>query len=217
MELLRIGERKLKVMLNASDMEKYHLTRDTIDYDNTETRSAVWQILDEAKHKTGFDAGPEKIFVQVYPGKSGGCEMYVTKIGEEKTVNGRDRRKDGRDGREGRGGREGYDGDGAPVRGSGRLTVYRYPSLETLIAVCRALKKVGYIGESAAYRKEDGSYFLVILEERRGSIVAASSFGKYGFPEEFGSRIDRPQVLSELCEYATCLEPFSAVNRLAAL
>ena len=73
MELLRIGESKLKVTLSSEDMERYSLDGDSMDYDNTETRSAVWQILDEAKHKTGFDAGGEKIFVQVYPARGGGC------------------------------------------------------------------------------------------------------------------------------------------------
>ena len=81
MELILISDKKLKVMLSASDMQKYELDNDTIDYDNTETRRAFWQILDEAKHKTGFDAASEKVFIQVYPSRGGGCEMYVTKLG----------------------------------------------------------------------------------------------------------------------------------------
>ena len=66
MELLRIGDKKLKVTLSGEDMEHYRLDSETMDYDTTETRSAFWQILDEAKHKTGFDAGGGKIFVQIY-------------------------------------------------------------------------------------------------------------------------------------------------------
>ena len=51
-----MGQDKLKVTLTPFDMIKYDLTCDKIDYDNTETRKAVWSILDYAKHETGFDA-----------------------------------------------------------------------------------------------------------------------------------------------------------------
>ena len=83
MELLRIGDNKLKVTLSGEDMEHYRLDSESMDYDTTETRSAFWQILDEAKHKTGFDAGGGRIFVQIYSSRACGCEMYVTLVGEE--------------------------------------------------------------------------------------------------------------------------------------
>ena len=84
MELIKISDSKLKIALTPTDMEKYSLDIQTMDYDKTETRSAFWQLLDEAKHKTGFDAASEKIFVQIYSSIGGGCEMYVTKL--KKTV-----------------------------------------------------------------------------------------------------------------------------------
>ncbi len=80
MELIKISDSKLKIALTPTDMEKYSLDIQTMDYDKTETRSAFWQLLDEAKHKTGFDAASEKIFVQIYSSVGGGCEMYVTKL-----------------------------------------------------------------------------------------------------------------------------------------
>ena len=81
MELIVINENKLKITLSESDMKQYSLDCNTVDYDNTETRKAFWSILDEVKQKTGFDAASQKIFVQLYPSKKGGCEMYVTKLG----------------------------------------------------------------------------------------------------------------------------------------
>ena len=80
MELIKISDSKLKIALTPTDMEKYSLDIQTMDYDKTQTRSAFWQLLDEAKHKTGFDAASEKIFVQIYSSAGGGCEMYVTKL-----------------------------------------------------------------------------------------------------------------------------------------
>ena len=84
MELIVISENKLKVMLTADDMRHYNLDCDTMDSDSGPTRRAFRCILDDARAQTGFDPGKDKIFVQLYPGKSGGCEMFVTKLGTEK-------------------------------------------------------------------------------------------------------------------------------------
>ena len=56
LELHLIQNDKLKVLLTPFDMMKYELTCESLDYDNTETRKAIWNILDFAKHETGFDA-----------------------------------------------------------------------------------------------------------------------------------------------------------------
>ena len=75
MELIRISDSKLKIMLNAEDMVHYAINSDLLNYENTETRRAVWQILDEAKQQTGFDAASDRVLIQVYPSRAGGCEM----------------------------------------------------------------------------------------------------------------------------------------------
>ena len=79
MELIKISDSKLKIALTPTDMEKYSLDIQTMDYDKTETRSAFWQLLDEAKHKTGFDAASEKIFVQIYSSKN--CTVRKQRYG----------------------------------------------------------------------------------------------------------------------------------------
>ena len=84
LELNLMGQDKLRVILTPFDMIKYDLTCDKIDYDNTETRKAVWSILDYAKHETGFDAATGRICIQVYPEKNGGCEIYITKLQKNK-------------------------------------------------------------------------------------------------------------------------------------
>lgn len=81
MELILINDTKLKIMLTREDMTRYDLDCENVDYDNTETRRAFWSILDEAKHRTGFDAARDRVFIQLYPSREGGCEMFVTKVG----------------------------------------------------------------------------------------------------------------------------------------
>ncbi len=80
MEIIRIGNDKLKLILTDGDLAKYSLKLEGCCYDNTETRRVLWQILDEAKKETGFDAAAEKTLVQAYPGRRGGCEIYVTRL-----------------------------------------------------------------------------------------------------------------------------------------
>ena len=85
MELIRISDSKLKVMLTPEDMQHYDISCDTIDKNSAASRRAFWNILDEAKLQTGFDPAGSKIFVQMYPSRSGGCELFVTRLGGEKS------------------------------------------------------------------------------------------------------------------------------------
>ena len=48
MELRVIEDDMLRVMLTRLDMIKYDIDCKSLDYHNTKTRKAVWEILDEA-------------------------------------------------------------------------------------------------------------------------------------------------------------------------
>lgn len=143
MELILISDSKLKIMLSQKDMTKYALKIEDIDYDNTETRRAFWNILDEAKHKTGFDAARERIFVQVFPSRCGGCEIFVTKL--EKGVSPEDL--------------------SVSVAKRNTNTIYRFSDINNLLSVCSILSKRGYDGESAVYC-DDKSYYLSITGDQ---------------------------------------------------
>ena len=80
MELILINEKKLKIMLTPEDMREYEIDCESVDYARAETRRAFWSILDEAKHRTGFDAASERVYIQLYPSREGGCEMFVTRL-----------------------------------------------------------------------------------------------------------------------------------------
>ena len=188
MELLRISDTKLKVTLTEEDMERYRLDSKTMDYDTTETRSAFWQILDAAKQRTGFDAGGEKLFVQVYPSRGGGCEMYVTLVndGEDEVA------------------------PEPPRRELSVLSIYRFPTLDLLLTACRKLSELGYRRESRAFSVE-GEYCLVIGELCEGGLL------QYGFLEEYGHRESGGVLLSYLTEHGICLAEERAVERLSVL
>lgn len=83
MELLQINKNELKITLSSHDLEEFDLTVNTIDYNNTKTRKAIWEIFDRAKSQLGFDAAKSKLRIKVYPLSDGGCDMYVSKLSQK--------------------------------------------------------------------------------------------------------------------------------------
>lgn len=139
MELILISSSKLKIMLTRNDVAKYELNLEDIDNDKAQTGKAFRCILDEVKRKTGFDASRDKILVQIFPSRCGGCEIFITKP-ESMCTDGESTHKKPRD-------------------------VYRFSKLDDLISVCRVLFVKGYKGESAAYY-DDKNYYLTLDREK---------------------------------------------------
>lgn len=145
MELLPIGSDKLKVTLTEADMENYRLSADSLDWDDTGTRKALWTILDEAKRQCGFDAAREQILVQIFPSRAGGCEMFVTRTGE---------RRHGST----------IEHPGTAIKKSeARACVF--DQLDDMLAFCSALDLSGYNGPSEAYLLEGGRYLLIYCKD----------------------------------------------------
>ena len=168
MEIVRISEEKLKLTLCKEDLEKYKLKPDELDYDKTETRRVIWQILDEAKKKTGFDAAADRALIEAYPGRRGGCEIYVTMLGDRKRKHG--------------------------VRG--RFGIYRFTDAESLFSLSAVLLAGGREYESDLYRLhgEDG-YFLCIKEPLEESIRKESTLSPLSFVEEYGVKYKQAGLL----------------------
>ncbi len=194
MELILVSENKLKIMLSRQDMEHYELSGEEIDYDCTETRRAFWAILDEAKHKTGFDAARERVFIQMYPSREGGCEMYVTKVGVIPAL--------ARDGA--------LEGEMRIAR----MGIYSFPSISHLLSFCSALNARGEgIGESSAYEMDDGSAVLIMKEYRVPSEYADT----YASAPEFDGRSLPKNRLPYIKEHGVCLCKTDAVRILGSL
>lgn len=194
MELIKISNTKLKVMLSEEDMILYDLDTEALDYDNKETRRAFWRILDEAKRKTGFDASSDRVFVQVYPSKKGGCEMFVTKVGK-------------------------LDGERSEVKGltamRKRENIYSFDSFETTVLMCEKLKAIGYEGKSSVYTDHDkGMYYLVVEERSSDSVLKNNSLGEYGFLSEYGKKKSGGLMYAYIKEHFLCLGGEDAVNLL---
>ncbi len=195
MELIPINEQKLKIMLSREDLAAWHLDCESMDYDTTETRRALWGILDEVKKKTGFDAAQEKVFVQLFPSQNGGCELYVTKLTEKS--------------------------ENAPVTRCKNLplwekTLYAFSRLEDMLSACARLAECGFASDSAAYAEMHTYYLSVgnsLPQTKRGFREGVSPCD---LVSEYGKKIDLTKE-AWLCEHGECICPDHAVERYAAL
>ena len=167
MELIRISDRKLKIMLTPADMIQFEFNAERLGEDSEQMRRSFRLLMREVRRKIGFDMDDRKISVQYFPSREGGCEMFVSSLpgnSEKKERPAQDQKPT------------------LPVRPTGRQAgtfrrdgAYRFDSLEKLLQVCSRLRAIGYIGESAAFRDEKKRYYLLL------NTLSASPFS---VPEE---------------------------------
>lgn len=81
MEYLVINESKLKIIMTGEDAKRYGLNTLGADYDSPEARRRFWRVLDDAALAVGFSSKGDKVLIQYYPSRDGGCEIFVTKLG----------------------------------------------------------------------------------------------------------------------------------------
>lgn len=201
-----LDEGKLKICLTPFDMVRYDLTCEKIDYDNTETRRALWEMFDEAKHKTGFDAANGRICIRVYPEKSGGCEIYITKIDENASLS---------DDTVGYTAKDTYSALNIRV-----AAVYGFPGLDQLLSACRCLSSAGYSGESHAYSDPFGGklkYYLMINESAPRYSGKSSYKNDNMFMSEFGKRCVSENSKAFLDEHCELICEKNAVEILSKL
>ena len=86
MELIVISESKLKIMLTAPDMRHYELSPEGAESGDEGTRRAFRHIFDDARAEIGFDTEGERLLVQLYTSREGGCEIFVTKLGPSENI-----------------------------------------------------------------------------------------------------------------------------------
>lgn len=171
MEMIMINPWRLKVVMDADDMDKYDLSSGK-ESPNAR-KSALRLILHEAKEQTGFDSKGRRILVRMFPSRDGGCEMFVTRLGDAGEIETRDTTV------------LGY------VAAREGMSVYLFGSFSELISACRRLRDAGYREESAAYRDGNRSaWYLVICST---SPLAC----------EMGGVLMRPGAISYINEYCS--------------
>jgi len=168
LEFLIISNSKLKIMLDKSEMRKFGLDKDDIDYSDSGVRDAFWKILDIASCECGFQAKGEKILIQFYPSKSGG-EIFITKLGllsksAERSLSSSPR----------------------VAMLSSDVRIYRFDDLASIVTAVH-ISKNALPEKIKAYSGERGEYYLVF--EERGSALSLMSEFATEIPRELEAYI----------------------------
>ena len=194
MEVLKINDSKLKLMLNASDMKSFGLSAENIDYNNAGVRKSFFKILDSVKQTHGFEAEGDKLLIQYYPDKEGGCELFVTKLGllppsAERAISRSDR----------------------ITLLQARRVMYRFSEFDSLLSAAKL-----FLGESDkesdVYLDENGEYYLEIIERGSGRILHTECSRLIEFAKQV-PQSSYPYIL-EHCERLTDKDAIEKLSRL---
>ena len=188
MEVLKITDSKLKIMLSVEDMKKYRLTKDSVDYNDAKTRKSFFDILNQVKLSHGFNVERDKVLIQFYPSKDGTSELFVTKLGilppsSEKAISRSSR----------------------VTMLEARASLYFFEELDSLIRSARILRERNSSGASDIYLGEDGEYYLEIYERGMGE------GGDSSLVSEYGKRLP-PQYFHYISEHAKKLTHSNAIE-----
>ena len=188
MEWIRISNNKLKIMLTAEDAARYALCPDTADYADSITRNAFRAILTDMRGETGFDAADDKIYIQMYPSREGGCELFVTKMGIDLTPK--------------RGGSTTHKPKITKQTHKRQLAL-SFAELEHLIGVCKRLKSKHFRGKSSVWLDKSHHYWLLLTDNGDPSKTRED----YRFALEYGeieshdvARMLFPEHGKEICQ-----------------
>lgn len=217
MEWIRISETKLKLMLNAEDTRRYALYTAPPDLADFSTQKAFREILADIQKEIGFDASEEKVYIQMFPSKGGGCELFITKATADvapcatedarRTTEKRKQVKALMTTAENR------------VPQAKKRLCYSFASLSNLICCCERLLYQGYQGESAAWRSDSQNYLLFLEESLSCKDVkpGVSRVDPLAFLREYGKPQNTDSAAFSLSEHGSCFCESSAVEILGML
>ena len=79
MKIEMVCENKVRLLLEAEDLDYYGLTFEEIDYDRPATQRAFRDMLNRARKDVGFSPDGCRLVVEAHAAPGGGCVLLVTK------------------------------------------------------------------------------------------------------------------------------------------
>ena len=175
MNIIRIGNETMKISLCTDEAAK--LGFDT-DASEEKMKDSFIKLLIKAKEEIEYAVLDKKIIGEIFSGKDGGCEIFVSR------VEARDRVYNDK---------TFCDTAKKPARTE---SAYIFDSLDGLIRVAKRLAEISYTGASSAYYEEECQKYYIILED-----VSVKEL-KYAFLNEYSKQMKGTncQLIKEHCK-----------------
>lgn len=148
MEFIRINSEKIKVFLSYADMEKLGINYDMLDGTDEHGRNAFNKIMADIKDNSGFATNGKRIFVQIFPSKDGGCEIFITRLNDKKFT----------------------------VVRKKKNVCYLFNDLNCLLQFCNVVGSRDFDGQSAFYIDEKNKKYYICVD--REMPFAAEFYGR---------------------------------------
>lgn len=81
MNIEKLDDRTIKIILSTSDMKDFKISYDEMDYNNPAARKAIIRLLKLASEQTSTNLSQNKLFIEAFPSKGGGCVLYINILG----------------------------------------------------------------------------------------------------------------------------------------
>ena len=206
MQLIIINENVFKMIFSPDDMKKYGIDEDEFHLSSTNTRKIITEIIKNCPGGSELQniGKDEKLIIQLYPEKSGGCELFVTRLPFEENIwEDEDMTQ--------------KDNSNLPIlRQSSeatpkrRVLTYSFWELAWAKEALRSIESRNFSGKCEIFRSENGKYYLALFsegspEENSSPSLYLSEFGELENSEhmllylsEHGKRINKSDL--EKCE-----------------
>ncbi len=190
MELIRITDQKLKIMLTPSDITQLELTEEGSLHCPP---LAVRKLLRELRAKYGVELDDSRILVQYFPSKGGGGELFISgQPSHPQPLRPPERAASG------------FRWEGA----------YRLNCFADLLAVCRRLSETSFEGESTVYYDGHRAYYLLL---RTSAAAPFSIPEELAFLNEYGTSENPTLLRLYIREHCHLIRSPDAVSVLARL
>ncbi len=188
MEFMKIGDKSLKITLNAKESKIYGLDENA-EINVDDVKGSFSKLLARAKREVGYKLSGEKVVAEIFNAKNGGCEIFLTYAEEEnkekKTKN-------------------------SVSKSKNNTSVFSIDELNGVLIVAHSLKLKGYEGKSSVYYDNEQRRYYLILDEVSLKDTRYSFMGEY-------ARALRSNSQGYIKEHCRCLCKKDAIGRFSNL
>lgn len=188
MEIMKIGSDSLKISLCTKEADEYKLDK----IDNELMKNSFLKLLLKVKESISYKAIGEKIVAEIFSGKDGGCEIFISRVEvaepmyKEKIP------------------------DDMQKKQRQTISIYSFEDIKKLLMAMNRLCEIRFNGISSAYYDEEKNKYYILLEDVSPKDI------RYAFLNEY-ARYIKGSISNLIKEHCKCICKKDAVKKLSNL